>query len=211
MSEFSENTKLSEDRAHEIDCAYIKAFVICGIPWHVTELLGQIELGMLPDSLNELDLECKLERGNVTELLEQNGLEMLPNFFGQTELKDGVYFKEIIILAKACKVSDEELKKWALLEDSFSKNKDYLIQLMLKPFAVTPYTTGYEWVWLSLEKSAKEIHEILVNAHLNPDKKLIELINDLLNYYNNIKGKVIGKKEKLEIDNILNLDKVWKT
>ena len=44
ISEFNENTKLSEDRAHEIDHAYVKAFVVCGIPWHVIENPFFIEL-----------------------------------------------------------------------------------------------------------------------------------------------------------------------
>jgi hypothetical protein len=37
MSEFHESSQLSEDRIHEIDHACVKAFVVCGIPWHVIE------------------------------------------------------------------------------------------------------------------------------------------------------------------------------
>jgi hypothetical protein len=37
ISEFHESTKLSEDRIHEIDRACVKAFVVCGIAWHVIE------------------------------------------------------------------------------------------------------------------------------------------------------------------------------
>jgi hypothetical protein len=44
ISEFNESTKLSEDRAHEIDRACVKAFVVCGIPWHVIENPFFIEL-----------------------------------------------------------------------------------------------------------------------------------------------------------------------
>jgi hypothetical protein len=135
---------------------------------------------------------------------------------------------------------------WASLEDSFPKDKDYLVQLALKLFAVTPHAAGCERVWSSLGwiygkrrirlglnkvenmyklssyyhaaakkelpyysigKSAEEVHEILVNAHLNPDEELFELIDDLPSYYNNVEGEVlINEEEELEIDNILNLD-----
>jgi hypothetical protein len=37
ISEFHESTKLSEDRIHEINRACVKAFVVCGIAWHVIE------------------------------------------------------------------------------------------------------------------------------------------------------------------------------
>jgi len=135
---------------------------------------------------------------------------------------------------------------WASLEDSFPKNKDYLVQLALKLFAVTPHAAGCERVWSSLGwmygkrrtrlglskienmyklssyyhaaakkelpyysigKSAEEVHEILVNAHLNPDEKLFKLIDDLPSYYNNMEEEVlINEEEELGIDNILNLD-----
>jgi hypothetical protein len=37
ITEFHESTKLSEERLHEINRACVKAFVICGIPWHTIE------------------------------------------------------------------------------------------------------------------------------------------------------------------------------
>lgn len=37
ISEFNESTKLSDDRIHEINRACVKAFVVCGIPWHTIE------------------------------------------------------------------------------------------------------------------------------------------------------------------------------
>jgi len=37
ISEFNESTKLTDDRIHEINRACVKAFVVCGIPWHVIE------------------------------------------------------------------------------------------------------------------------------------------------------------------------------
>ena len=39
---------------------------------------------------------------------------------------------------------------WASLEDSFPKDKDYLVQLALKLFAVTPHAARCERVWSSL-------------------------------------------------------------
>ncbi|GBB97613.1 hypothetical protein RclHR1_30120002 [Rhizophagus clarus] len=99
---------------------------------------------------------------------------------------------------------------WGSLEDSFSKNKDYLMQLALKLFAITPHVAGSakkELPYYSIGKSAEEVHEILIDAHLNPDDELFELIDDLPRYYNNVEEEVIGREEEeLEIDNILNLD-----
>ena len=63
-----------------------------------------------------------------------------------------------------------------------------------------------ELPYYSIKKSTEEIHQILVDAHLNPDQELLELEDDLLNYYNNEEEIVIGEEEELDIDNILNLD-----
>jgi flagellar biosynthesis chaperone FliJ len=52
------------------------------------------------------------------------------------------------------------------------------------------------------EKSTEEIHQILTDAHLNPDQDLLELEDDLLDYYNN---EIVISKE-VDIDNVLNLD-----
>jgi hypothetical protein len=134
---------------------------------------------------------------------------------------------------------------WFSLEDSFPKNEDYLVQLALKLFSVTPHAAGCERIWSSLgwiygkrrtrlgldkienmyklssyyyahakkelpyfgaEKSSEEIHEILINAHLNPDDDLIELADDLPNYYDDAEEIVIDENEVLEIDDILNLE-----
>jgi len=37
ITDFHESSKLSQERIHEINRACVKAFVICGIPWHVIE------------------------------------------------------------------------------------------------------------------------------------------------------------------------------
>ncbi|CAB5369115.1 unnamed protein product [Rhizophagus irregularis] len=63
-----------------------------------------------------------------------------------------------------------------------------------------------ELPYYGTEKSTEEIHQILTDAHLNPDQDLLELEDDLLDYYNNEKEIVIGEEEELDIDNFLNLD-----
>ncbi|CAB5345924.1 unnamed protein product [Rhizophagus irregularis] len=102
---------------------------------------------------------------------------------------------------------------WFSIEDSFPENEDYLVQLALKLFSITPHAAGCERVWSSLElpyygikKSTEEIHQILVDAHLNPDQDLLELEDNLLDHYNNEEEIVIEEEEELEIDKILNLD-----
>jgi hypothetical protein len=134
---------------------------------------------------------------------------------------------------------------WFSIEDSFPKDEDYLVQLALKLFSITPHAAECERVWSSLgwiygkrrtclglnkvenmyklsvyyhanakkelpyygtEKSTEEIHQILTDAHLNPDQDLLELEDDLLDYYNNEEEIVIGEEEELYIDNALNLD-----
>ncbi|GET02621.1 ribonuclease H-like domain-containing protein [Rhizophagus clarus] len=37
ITEFHESSQISEDRSHEINRACVKAFVVCGIAWHVIE------------------------------------------------------------------------------------------------------------------------------------------------------------------------------
>ena len=139
---------------------------------------------------------------------------------------------------------------WFSLEDNFPKGEDYLVQLALKLFSVTPHAAGCERVWSSLgwiygkrrtrlglnkienmhklsayyhasakrelphygaNKSTEEVHQILVDAHLNPDEELLELVDDLLEYYNDAGEIVINEEEKLEMDNILNLDEFVNT
>jgi hypothetical protein len=63
-----------------------------------------------------------------------------------------------------------------------------------------------ELPYYGTEKSTEEIHQILTDAHLNPDQDLLELEDDLLDYYNNEEEIIIGEEEELDIDNVLNLD-----
>jgi hypothetical protein len=44
ITDFHESSKLSPERNHEIDRACVKAFIICGIPWHAIENPFFVEL-----------------------------------------------------------------------------------------------------------------------------------------------------------------------
>ena len=61
-------------------------------------------------------------------------------------------------------------------------------------------------LYYSVEKSAEEIHQIFIDAHLNLDQDLLELEDDLPDYYNDEEEIVIGEEEELDLDKILNLD-----
>jgi len=37
ITDFHESSTLSPEKNHEIDRACVRAFVICGIPWHIIE------------------------------------------------------------------------------------------------------------------------------------------------------------------------------
>src|ERR1043165_1335057 len=63
-----------------------------------------------------------------------------------------------------------------------------------------------ELSYYSVGKSADEIHKILIDAHLNPDEDLLELVDDSHNYYNDTEETIINEEEELELDKILNLD-----
>jgi hypothetical protein len=63
ITDFHESSKLSQERYHEITRACVKAFVICGIPWHVfenpffIELLKTLRSGYTPPSRDSLSGE----------------------------------------------------------------------------------------------------------------------------------------------------------
>jgi len=63
-----------------------------------------------------------------------------------------------------------------------------------------------ELPYYSVGKSADEIHNILIDVHLNPDEDLLELVDDLHDYYNDAEETIINEEEELELDKILNLD-----
>ncbi len=67
-----------------------------------------------------------------------------------------------------------------------------------------------ELPYYGAEKSAEEIHQILIDAHLYPDEDLLELVDDLPDYYD-AEEIVINEEEELEMDNILNLDEFVNT
>ena len=82
ISEFNESTKLSEDRAHEIDRACVKAFVVCGIPWHVIEnpffieLLKTLRPGYTPPSREVLSGKLLSQE---TAVINQRVIKKLKN------------------------------------------------------------------------------------------------------------------------------------
>ncbi len=61
-----------------------------------------------------------------------------------------------------------------------------------------------ELPYYGAEKSIEEIH------HLYPDEDLLELVDDLPDYYD-AEEIVINEEEELEMDNILNLDEFVNT
>jgi len=99
---------------------------------------------------------------------------------------------------------------WSSLGWIYGKRRTRLgldkIENMYKLSAYYHANAKKELPYYSIKKSTEEIHQILVDAHLNPDQELLELEDDLLNYYNNEEEIVIGEEEELDIDNILNLD-----
>ena len=131
---------------------------------------------------------------------------------------------------------------WSSMEDNFSKEKDYLVQLALKLYSVTPYAAGCERVWSSLGwlygkrrnrlelnkienmyklasyyhahakqelpyysigKSSEEVCDVIIDAHLNLDDDLIEIID---NVYDIDNTKINDEEEDLVISKVLNLD-----
>jgi hypothetical protein len=141
-------------------------------------------------------------------------------------------------------LSDSEfpITWWSSMEDNFSKEKDYLVQLALKLYSVTPHAAGCERVWSSLGwlygkrrnrlelnkienmyklasyyhahakqelpyysigKSSEEVCDVIIDAHLNLDDDLIEIID---NVYDIDNTKINDEEEDLVISKVLNLD-----
>jgi hypothetical protein len=131
---------------------------------------------------------------------------------------------------------------WSSMENNFSKEKDYLVQLALKLYSVTPHAAGCERVWSSLGwlygkrrnrlelnkienmyklasyyhahakqelpyysigKSSEEVCDVIIDAHLNLDDDLIEIID---NVYDIDNTKINDEEEDLVISKVLNLD-----
>ncbi|CAB4486572.1 unnamed protein product [Rhizophagus irregularis] len=88
------------------------------------------------------------------------------------------------------KTSDE----WSSVEDRFPEDEDYLVQLALKLFSVTPHA-GCSWLRTGLVKSWLDIQNLsnFCYAHLNPDQDLLEIEDDLP------KEIVIGEEEELDL------------
>ncbi|GBB84921.1 hypothetical protein RclHR1_01150025 [Rhizophagus clarus] len=96
------------------------------------------------------------------------------------------------------------------MEDNFLKEKDYLVQLALKLFSITPHAAGCERVCLHSElpyycigKSNEKVHDIIVDAHLNLDDDLIETMEE---EYVDSNTDVFDESNELILSNVLNLD-----
>ena len=63
ITDYHESSKLSPERIHEIDRSCVKAFVICGVPWHAienpffVEFLKTLRPGYTPPSKEKLSGE----------------------------------------------------------------------------------------------------------------------------------------------------------
>ena len=104
---------------------------------------------------------------------------------------------------------------WSNLGWIYGKRRNHLglnkIVKMYKLFAYYHAALKKELSNYGIGKSTEEIHQILVDAHLNPDEDLLELVDDLPDYYNDAEEIVINEEEELEIDNILNLNEFINT
>jgi hypothetical protein len=131
---------------------------------------------------------------------------------------------------------------WLSMEDNFPKGEDYLVQLALKLFSITPHAVGCERVWstlgwlyekrrnrlglnkienmyklsaychahakqelpyYSIEKSSKEVRDIIIDAYLNLDDDLIETMEE--EYIDNTEV-VFDESDELLLSNVLDLD-----
>ncbi|CAG8709237.1 40881_t:CDS:2, partial [Gigaspora margarita] len=135
ISDFNESSKLTLERTNKINKACVKAFVICGISWRVitcdgwTNLSNESIWGFLiytPDHCKYLwSLKDLLAQSHTTSLIAEE-------------------------LEKIIEIIENPSVWWFSLEDNFSKNEAYLVQLALKLFSVIPHTARVECVWSRL-------------------------------------------------------------
>ncbi|GBB95512.1 hypothetical protein RclHR1_02550024 [Rhizophagus clarus] len=99
---------------------------------------------------------------------------------------------------------------WSSLSWLYGKKQTCLdldkIKNMYKLSAYYHANVKKELSYYGIEKSTEEIHQILVDAHLNLDQDLLELEDNLLNYYDNKEEIIIEEEKELNIDKILNLN-----
>jgi hypothetical protein len=99
ISAFNESTKLSEDRIHEINRACVKAFVVCGISWHIIEnpffieLLKTLRPGYTPPSKEILSGKLLSQE---TAVVNQRIIKELKNTTNLTLCK----YKYILLFCK---------------------------------------------------------------------------------------------------------------
>lgn len=102
ITDFHESSKLSQERYHEITRACVKAFVICGIPWHVIEnpffieLLKTLRPGYMPPSRDILSGELFAQE---TAIANKQIIKELKNSTDLTLCKQKIIFSNNFIIA----------------------------------------------------------------------------------------------------------------
>ena len=105
---------------------------------------------------------------------------------------------------------------WSSLGWIYGKRRTRLnlskVENMYKLSAYYHANAKKELPYYSVEKSSEEIHQIFIDAYLNPDQDLLDELDDLPNnYYNDEEENAIGEEEELGLDKILNLDEFINT
>jgi hypothetical protein len=115
------------------------------------------------------------------------------------------------------KLGDTEFSTtwWLFMEDNFPKGKDYLVQLTLKLFSITPHAAGYDWLYekrrnrLGLNK-IKNMYKLSAYCHIHVKQELpyysieksSEEVHDIIiDTYLNLDDDLIKTIEKEYIDN----------
>ncbi|GBB87817.1 hypothetical protein RclHR1_01430026 [Rhizophagus clarus] len=107
ITEFHESSQISEDRSHEINRACVKAFVVCGIAWHVIEnpfFVEFLKTGYTPPSKDLLSGKLLSQETAVVNTRVIKELKNAADLTLCSALKEA---------AKVCDVGGGGLKKWA--------------------------------------------------------------------------------------------------
>uniref|UniRef100_U9SRZ1 Uncharacterized protein n=1 Tax=Rhizophagus irregularis (strain DAOM 181602 / DAOM 197198 / MUCL 43194) TaxID=747089 RepID=U9SRZ1_RHIID len=112
--------------------------------------------------------------------------------------------------AKICNISGGGLKRWVNTQwhtmfdcvDSIRRHKEVLEKLQTDYENLLPQAI---LTILRSQKTNEEIRNILVDAHLNPDDDLIEVIDDDYEF-DDIEARIFDKEDDLIISKELNLD-----
>ena len=99
---------------------------------------------------------------------------------------------------------------WSNLGWLYSKRRNRLglskVENMYKLSAYYHAHAKQELPYYSIKKTSDEICEILVNAHLNPDEDLIEIMEEDINDTDDTEVNSFGEEDDLIISGFLNLD-----